>query len=216
MSDTAAIPASLLNATIDHLARFAPFSEMRRADLEWMVERLSLAYTPKGGIVLDPAQGPVRQFQVIKQGSVVSERLGAGAEVSAEQRSRAESILRAVGAVVWVNDESELDWVTALSGSGPAYVFYFIEALQNSGTALGLPPATARRLAVETFLGAARLAAASDEPVDDLRMRVTSKGGTTAAAIEVFNTEAVDAAIAQGVAAAAARGRELCDILGAD
>ncbi len=80
MSDTAAIPASLLNATIDHLARFAPFSEMRRADLEWMVERLSLAYTPKGGIVLDPAQGPVRQFQVIKQGSVVSERLGAGAE----------------------------------------------------------------------------------------------------------------------------------------
>jgi CBS domain-containing protein len=79
MSDTAAIPASLLNATIDHLTRFAPFSEMRRADLEWMVERLSLAYTPKGSIVLDPAQGLVRQFHVIKQGSVVSERLERGA-----------------------------------------------------------------------------------------------------------------------------------------
>jgi len=79
MSDTSAIPVSLLNATIDHLARFAPFSEMRRADLEWMVERLSLAYYPKGGIVLDPAQGTARQFHVIKQGTVVSERVERGA-----------------------------------------------------------------------------------------------------------------------------------------
>ncbi len=142
--------------------------------------------------------------------------LYAPAAVGREGRASAERILKAVGHVLWIEDEALMDVVTAVSGSGPAYVFYFIEALQNSGTALGLPPATARRLAVETFLGAARLAAASDEPVDDLRMRVTSKGGTTAAAIEVFNTEAVDAAIAQGVAAAAARGRELCDILGAD
>lgn len=74
----AAIPASLLNAAIDHLARFAPFSEMRRADLEWMVERLSLAYYPRGSVVLEPAQGAVTQFQVIKQGSVVSERLARG------------------------------------------------------------------------------------------------------------------------------------------
>lgn len=74
MSDTAAIPATLANATIDHLARFAPFSEMRRADLEWMVARLSLAYTPKDAILLDPAQGPVRQFYVIKQGSVLGEQ----------------------------------------------------------------------------------------------------------------------------------------------
>jgi len=109
-----------------------------------------------------------------------------------------------------------MDVVTAVSGSGPAYVFYFIEALQNSGAALGLPAETARRLAIETFLGAARLAESSNEPVNELRMRVTSKGGTTAAAIETFNTEAVDAAIAKGVEAAAARGRELCDILGQD
>jgi len=74
MSAAVAIPVSLLNATIDHLARFAPFSEMRRADLEWMVERLSLAYFPKGSVVLEPAQGAAAQFLVIKQGQVVSER----------------------------------------------------------------------------------------------------------------------------------------------
>jgi pyrroline-5-carboxylate reductase len=136
--------------------------------------------------------------------------------VDHEGRATAEKILHAVGRTLWIEDEALMDVVTAVSGSGPAYVFYFIEALQNSGTALGLPAETARLLAIETFLGAAKLAEASNEPVDDLRMRVTSKGGTTAAAIEVFNTEAVDAAIAKGVEAAAARGRELCDILGQD
>lgn len=142
--------------------------------------------------------------------------LNAGPAVDHEGRTTAEKVLKAVGRTLWIEDEALMDVVTAVSGSGPAYVFYFIEALQNSGTALGLPPETARLLAIETFLGAARLAEASDEPVDDLRMRVTSKGGTTAAAIEVFNTEALDAIIARGVEAAAARGRELCNILGQD
>jgi pyrroline-5-carboxylate reductase len=136
--------------------------------------------------------------------------------VDHEGRETAEKILKAVGRALWIEDEALMDVVTAVSGSGPAYVFYFIEALQKSGAALGLPAETARLLAIETFLGAARLAATSDEPVDDLRMRVTSKGGTTAAAIEAFNTEGVDAAIAKGVTAAAARGRELCEILGQD
>lgn len=136
--------------------------------------------------------------------------------VDHEGRATAEKILKAVGHALWIEDEALMDVVTAVSGSGPAYVFYFIEALQKSGAVLGLPAATARLLAIETFLGAARLAAASNEPVDELRMRVTSKGGTTAAAIEAFNTEGVDAAIAKGVTAAAARGRELCDILGQD
>ena len=142
--------------------------------------------------------------------------LNAGPAVDHEGRTTAEKVLKAVGRTLWIEDEALMDVVTAVSGSGPAYVFYFIEALQNSGTALGLPPETARLLAIETFLGAARLAEASNEPVDELRMRVTSKGGTTAAAIEVFNTEAIDAAIAKGVEAAAARGRELCEILGQD
>ncbi len=142
--------------------------------------------------------------------------LCAAPAVDREGRETAEKILRAVGRVLWVDDESLMDVVTAVSGSGPAYVFYFIEAIQKAGAELGLPADTARQLAVETFLGAARLAEASSEPVDALRMRVTSKGGTTAAAIEAFNTQGVDAGIAAGVAAAAARGRELCEILGQD
>jgi pyrroline-5-carboxylate reductase len=136
--------------------------------------------------------------------------------VDHEDRATAEKILHAVGRTLWVEDEALMDVVTAVSGSGPAYVFYFIEALQNAGVSLGLPAETARLLAIETFLGAAKLAEASIDPVDQLRMRVTSKGGTTAAALEVFNDEALDAIIARGVEAAAARGRELCEILGQD
>lgn len=140
--------------------------------------------------------------------------LYAGPAVTHEGRATAEKILRAVGRTLWIEDEALMDVVTAVSGSGPAYVFYFIEALQKSGCALGLPAETARLLAVETFLGAAKLAAASNEPVADLRMRVTSQGGTTAAAIEVFNSAALDAIITHGVEAAATRGRTLCNILG--
>lgn len=142
--------------------------------------------------------------------------LYADPSVDHEGRATAEKILKAVGRALWIEDEALMDVVTAVSGSGPAYVFYFIEALQNSGAALGLPAETARLLAIETFLGAAKLAEASSDPVDELRARVTSKGGTTAAAIEVFNTQGLDATIASGVEAAAARGRELCDILGQD
>ncbi len=134
--------------------------------------------------------------------------------VDHEGHETAEKILRAVGRVLWVADEALMDVVTAVSGSGPAYVFYFIEAMQNAGAGLGLPGETARLLAIETFLGAARLAESSDDTIAELRARVTSKGGTTAAALEVFNTAGVDASIAAGVEAAAARGRELCEILG--
>lgn len=134
--------------------------------------------------------------------------------VDHEGRETAEKILHAVGRTLWVGNEALMDVVTAVSGSGPAYVFYFIEALQNAGGLLGLPAETARLLAIETFVGAARLAESSDESIAELRARVTSKGGTTEAAIEIFNTEAIDASIARGVEAAAARGRELCEILG--
>lgn len=140
--------------------------------------------------------------------------LYADPSVDREGRNMAEKILAAVGHTLWIDDEAQMDVVTAVSGSGPAYVFYFIEALQNAGSALGLPPDTARLLAIETFAGAARLAQASAEPVDQLRARVTSKGGTTAAAIASFERSDLAAAIAQGVAAAAQRGRALCDELG--
>ena len=136
--------------------------------------------------------------------------------VSCEGRETAEKILSAVGRTLWVEDENLMDVVTAVSGSGPAYVFYFIEALQSAGASLGLPAETARLLAIETFVGAARLAAASDESVAELRARVTSKGGTTAAALESFHSAGLDAGIAKGVHAAAARGRELCELLGQD
>lgn len=136
--------------------------------------------------------------------------------IGQEDRATAEKILRAVGQTVWVADEALMDVVTAISGSGPAYFFYFLEALAAAGKELGLPEATARLLAVETALGAARLAQASDEPLAMLRERVTSKGGTTEAALQVFSREALDAIIMQGVAAAVARGRELCERLGKD
>ncbi|MCX8018239.1 MAG: pyrroline-5-carboxylate reductase [Rhodocyclaceae bacterium] len=131
-------------------------------------------------------------------------------------RATAEKILGAVGRTLWVEDEAQLDIVTAVSGSGPAYVFYFIEAIQQAGVRLGLPEATARLLALETFLGAAKLASVSEESVAELRARVTSKGGTTAAALAAFEAAGVAAGIAQGVTAAAWRSRELADWLGKD
>lgn len=140
--------------------------------------------------------------------------LFAAAAVDREGRDSAEKILRAVGRTLWVDEEPLMDVVTAVSGSGPAYVFYFVEALQNAGAALGLPAETARLLAIETFLGASRLAAASEESVGVLRERVTSKGGTTAAALDAFAAAGLADAIATGVDAATARGRKLCDQLG--
>ncbi len=142
--------------------------------------------------------------------------LYADPSVDHEGRATAEKILSAVGKTLWIADEGLMDAVTAVSGSGPAYVFYFIEALQSAGASLGLPEETARLLAIETFVGAAQLAATSDEPVTELRARVTSKGGTTAAAIDTFASLRVATSIGHGVAAAVARGRELCDQLGKD
>ena len=133
--------------------------------------------------------------------------------VSAGQRAAAELILRAVGEVVWFDDESMLDPVTAVSGSGPAYVFFFIEAMQQAAREMGLTEAQSRSLSVQTFLGAARLAAASDEPAAVLRERVTSKGGTTAAALQCFEADGVQAAIVRALHAANARARELGDEL---
>lgn len=131
------------------------------------------------------------------------------------QRALAAQVLAAAGDVVWVADESLLDPVTALSGSGPAYVFRFIEALQAGGTALGLPAADARRLAIGTVTGAGQLAAQSSESVATLRERVTSKGGTTAAALGVMETQALEATVVAAMRAADARAREMGDEFGA-
>jgi len=137
-------------------------------------------------------------------------------EVDAEEKRKAEAILRAVGEVVWVDDERLLDPVTAVSGSGPAYVFWFIEQLAASGEKLGLPKSTSMKLAMETVLGAAKLAAQSADPPGELRRQVTSKGGTTEAALKVFEQERLAEKIMKALEAASRRGSELGDELGKD
>jgi len=137
-------------------------------------------------------------------------------EVGEAERAAAERILQAVGSTVWIADEAQMDAVTAVSGSGPAYVFLFIEALQQAGEELGFTSQQARQLAIETTLGAARLAAQSAEPASLLRERVTSKGGTTEAALRTMGERGVLAGIVAGIHAADARGRELGEQLGGD
>ncbi len=132
------------------------------------------------------------------------------------QREQASRVMEAVGGVVWVEDEAQLDAITAVSGSGPAYVFYFIEALEEVAMELGLPPETARMLALHTFFGAAALAIKDKASMAELRGRVTSKGGTTERGIQVLEHRQVKLALAEAVRAAAARSRELGDLLGRD
>lgn len=138
----------------------------------------------------------------------------ASAGVSLQQRAMADAILFAVGSTVWLDDESLIDAVTAVSGSGPAYVFYFIEALQEAAQALGLSATQGKALALATFAGAAQLAAQSPDPVEVLRERVTSRGGTTYAAMMSMQEAGLKAAIVKAVKAAAARSRELGEELG--
>jgi len=136
-------------------------------------------------------------------------------EVSADQRAAADRVLKAVGTTVWIADEAQIDGVTAISGSGPAYVFLFIEALQQAAADLGFTPEQGRQLAIETVQGAAALAAQSTEPASTLRERVTSKGGTTEAALKVMAERGVKEGIVAGCKAAEARGQELGKMLGA-
>jgi len=130
-------------------------------------------------------------------------------EVSAEQKLAADTILRAVGTVLWLEDEAMLDAVTAVSGSGPAYVFYFIEAMQAAARELGFDEAQARMLTLQTFIGAAQLAAISPHPIGTLREQVTSKGGTTATALASLDRDKVSEAVRRAVHAATLRAREL-------
>lgn len=143
-------------------------------------------------------------------------QLGAGAtglfgnrHCSPADRTRAESLLAAVGATVWIDDEALMDAVTAVSGSGPAYVFRLVEALQAAARDQGLPADAARTLVLHTVLGAARMALETGEDAATLRRRVTSPGGTTAAAMQALDDGGFAALIADAVAAATARGREL-------
>jgi pyrroline-5-carboxylate reductase len=142
--------------------------------------------------------------------------LGAGAtglyanpQVSPAQRQAAETLMQAAGITAWIPDESLMDAVTAVSGSGPAYAFLLAEAMQAAGEAQGLTPETARVLVLQTILGAARMLSESGEAAAVLRQRVTSPGGTTQAALETFEAGGFRQLVDQAIAAATRRGREL-------
>jgi pyrroline-5-carboxylate reductase len=141
--------------------------------------------------------------------------LYANADVDDDARDVAEAILLACGPTVWVPDEAQLDVVTAVSGSGPAYFFLLIEMLEAAAIELGMDAATARKLAVETAQGAGRMAAESTDTPAELRAQVTSKGGTTAAALAVLEEAGVRAMFGRAVAAAARRSGELAREFGA-
>ncbi|BBL34264.1 pyrroline-5-carboxylate reductase [Nitrosomonas stercoris] len=133
--------------------------------------------------------------------------------VSAQQKEQASKILEGIGAVVWVRKEVQLDAVTALSGCGPAYVFYFLEAMQQAGTEQGLAADVAKQLAVQTFLGAAHLAAQSDDALETLRARVTSKGGVTEQALLSMEQSNIKGAFIRAMQVANERSREMGEML---
>lgn len=134
--------------------------------------------------------------------------------VTPADQALVERVIGTTGQFIWVQQESHLDAVTALSGSGPAYVFFFLEAMTEAGVGMGLSAEQAYQLAVATFSGASSLAAASAEPVEVLRQRVTSKGGTTYAAITSLEASGVKASFVKAMQAAEVRARELGDEFG--
>jgi pyrroline-5-carboxylate reductase len=136
--------------------------------------------------------------------------------VRPEQCHRAEAILSAVGSTFWLDDEEDLDAVTAISGSGPAYVFYFIEAMQQAAYELGVDEAQARQMVLDTFLGATKLAENSKDDVATLRAKVTSKNGTTERALLSMDSNRVKQDIVDAIHAAAKRSKEMGDELGKD
>jgi pyrroline-5-carboxylate reductase len=133
----------------------------------------------------------------------------AASEINDSERGLAQAILAPTGQIVWLEEEAQLDAVTALSGSGPGYVFYFLEAMVQAGTDMGLSEAQARQLAQATFSGAAQLATQSDKSLAALRTQVTSMGGTTQAALEAMEADGVGAALRRAIRAAEQRARQL-------
>jgi pyrroline-5-carboxylate reductase len=136
------------------------------------------------------------------------------ASVTAADQQLVEQVIGTTGQYLWVTEESQLDAVTALSGSGPAYVFYFLEAMTEAGVGMGLSAAQAYQLAVATFSGASSLAAASTESPEVLRQRVTSKGGTTYAALTAMEAAGIKPAFIKAMQAAQVRAGELGDEFG--
>ena len=168
------------------------------------------------GIRSDAIVGAVGSERVVRAMPNTPALIGQGisglyarAAVGAAERARVEAVLAPTGEVLWVGREADLDAVTALSGSGPAYVFYMAEAMVAAAGAMGLGAEQGRRLALATFAGAAALASGSGESLATLRERVTSKGGTTAAAMASLDASGVGAAIEAAIEAARQRAEQL-------
>lgn len=139
--------------------------------------------------------------------------LYANASVSQEQKAVAEKMLQAVGIALWVDEEAQIEAVTGVSGSGPAYFFLMMEAMQKAGEEVGLSPEVSRQLTLQTALGAARMASESDVDAAELRRRVTSPGGTTEQAIKTFNEGGIHDLFSKAVKASSNRGKELSKLL---
>jgi pyrroline-5-carboxylate reductase len=135
--------------------------------------------------------------------------------VTPADKARVNALMACTGAAIWLDDEAQIDAVTALSGSGPAYVFFFLEAMRDAGVRMGLSPQQAYQLAVATFSGASALAAASQDGPEILRQRVTSKGGTTFAALGVMESSGIKPAFEAAMEAARARAAQMGDEFGA-
>lgn len=140
--------------------------------------------------------------------------LFARSAVTASSKAWVEHVVASMGEFLWMNEESQLDAVTAISGSGPAYVFYFLEAMTEAAIKMGLSAEQGRHLAIATFSGASELANRSDEPLQLLRQRVTSKGGTTYAALTAMETANIKPNFIQAILAADKRAKELGDEFG--
>ncbi len=220
----AALPGLRLMAQADPALREASvvvwavkpqmFAAAVAAAAPWVGEALQLSVM--AGIRSDALVAATRSARVVRAMPNTPALIGRGIaglvarpEVAAADRALVEQVMAPTGSLLWFDDEADLDAVTALSGSGPAYAFYVIEAMVDAGVQMGLAPDVARRLAQETLAGAAALAMQSSESPSTLRERVTSKGGTTHAAITTLEAGGVKATFVRALLAARDRAREL-------
>ena len=176
----------------------------------------------RGASFFDAGRHPWMEFvsdpyapELLRTGGSLRGELTLDGRLRPQGKALVERVIATTGQFVWVEAEEQLDAVTALSGSGPAYVFLFLEAMTQAGVDMGLPPAQAYQLAVATFQGASELAARSPESAEVLRQRVTSKGGTTHAAITHLQAAQVPAHFIAAMRAAEARAKELAAEFGA-
>lgn len=195
------------------------FAEAAAPCAEWVAGRLQLSVM--AGIRSDAISRSARSPRVVRAMPNTPALVGRGMtglfarpEVSPMERALVDSLLAPTGDLLWVDDEPALDAVTALSGSGPAYVFYFLEAMVQAGQEMGLTEAQSRQLAAGTFAGATAQVQQSDEPLEVLRQRVTSKGGTTHAALSAMEAAGIKPGFVAAMQAARQRAAELGDEFG--